>query len=136
MASYEIWLKRAKSSLSLSKTVPDEFICYEDLCFQAQQAAEKSIKALLLFYDIEPVKTHNLVTLLQELMQRCSIPDKLREVVLLTDYAVQTRYPGDYSPVEKTEYLAAVKIADYCVRWIDKKIKRLSAKSDMPKLNI
>lgn len=70
MDKHEIWLKRAKSSLSLAKIIPDEYICYEDLCFQAQQAAEKSIKALLLLYGIEPTKTHNLVTLLQEIMAK------------------------------------------------------------------
>ncbi|MGH8910447.1 MAG: HEPN domain-containing protein [Egibacteraceae bacterium] len=32
-------------------------------CFHAQQAAEKAIKALLVRADLDPPKTHNLVTL-------------------------------------------------------------------------
>ena len=39
-------------------------IVFEDLCFQAQQAAEKAIKALYVYYLIEPPRTHNLIILL------------------------------------------------------------------------
>jgi HEPN domain-containing protein len=60
MASYEEWMKRARSSLELAKFSDNELVYYEDLCFQAQQAAEKGLKALLIFYGVEPEKTHNL----------------------------------------------------------------------------
>ncbi len=40
------WLNRAKSNLALAKNrVPGAYL--EDLCFEAQQAAEKAIKAKL-----------------------------------------------------------------------------------------
>ena len=38
---YKEWLKRAKSNLKMSKIKKDEDIYYEDLCFEAQQCAEK-----------------------------------------------------------------------------------------------
>ena len=41
------WLNRARSSLALAKTRPPEAYL-EDLCFEAQQAAEKAIKAMLI----------------------------------------------------------------------------------------
>ena len=41
------WLKRAKSNLARAKAGKvSEDILYEDLCFDAQQAAEKALKAL------------------------------------------------------------------------------------------
>lgn len=61
---YKMWLDRAKSSLAISKIRTDEDIFYEDLCFQAQQAVEKSLKGLLVFYNVDPEKTHNLVALI------------------------------------------------------------------------
>ncbi len=41
------WISRAKSNLALARTVnPD--VDLEDLCFDAQQAAEKSVKAVFI----------------------------------------------------------------------------------------
>jgi HEPN domain-containing protein len=121
---YKIWLDRAKSSLIISKTRTDENVFYEDLCFQAQQAVEKALKSLLIFYNIDPEKTHNLVSLIRELSQYTELPEDFNEAVILNDYAVQTRYPGDYTPVEEEEYNNAILIAEKCVQWIEQKIER------------
>ena len=43
------WLNRARSNLTQSRQEHPS-IYLEDLCFQAQQAAEKALKALLLFH--------------------------------------------------------------------------------------
>ncbi|MDR1931700.1 MAG: HEPN domain-containing protein [Spirochaetales bacterium] len=67
MNSYEEWIKRARSSLELAKSTDNELVCLEDLCFQAQQSTEKALKGLLIFYGVEPEKTHNISILLQEL---------------------------------------------------------------------
>jgi HEPN domain-containing protein len=119
---YKIWLDRAKSSLIISKTRTNENVFYEDLCFQAQQAVEKALKSLLIFYNINPEKTHNLVSLIKELSKYTELPEDVNEAVILTDYAVQTRYPGDYTPVDEEEYNNAITIAEKCIKWIEKKI--------------
>ena len=121
--NYKTWIDRAKSCLAISKIKSDENILYEDLCFQAQQAVEKAIKGLLIFYNVDPEKTHNLVSLIKELSNKIEIPEEISETVILNDYAVQTRYPGDYTPVEEDEYNTAIAIAEKCVKWIDEKIK-------------
>lgn len=41
------WLNRARSALQLARD-DDPGVYLEDLCYQAQQAAEKAIKALLI----------------------------------------------------------------------------------------
>ena len=120
---YKDWLRRAHSSLELAKMVGNEMICYEDLCYQAQQAVEKGVKALLIYYGIEPEKTHNLYVLLQELEQHTPLNEEVKEVIRLTKYAVQTRYPGDYVEIEKSEYELSIKIAENCLAWVDGKIK-------------
>ena len=47
------WLVRAESNLRLAKGGNVKGVVYEDLCFEAQQAAEKAIKALLIHYGDE-----------------------------------------------------------------------------------
>jgi HEPN domain-containing protein len=122
MASYEEWLKRARSSLELAKFSDNELVYYEDLCFQAQQAAEKGLKALLIFYGVEPEKTHNLNILLQEIEKHTPIRDDIKSVLKLYNYAVQTRYPGEYIEIEKEEYEQSIVITENCLKWIEEKI--------------
>ena len=119
---YKTWLDRAKSSLAISKNKPDDGIFYEDLCFQAQQAVEKALKGLLIFYKVDPEKTHNLVLLIKELSKYTDIPEEINETAILNDYAVQTRYPGDYTPITEEEYNNAILLADKCIQWVEKKL--------------
>ena len=46
------WLQRAKSNLIRAQQPRLEGVCWEDLCFDAQQAVEKALKALLIHYNI------------------------------------------------------------------------------------
>jgi HEPN domain-containing protein len=130
---YKTWLARARSNLIISKTRTDEDVYFEDLCFQAQQAVEKALKGLLIFYNVDPEKTHNLVSLIKELSKYTELPEEINETSILNDYAVQTRYPGDYTAVGEEEYNNAVVIAEKCVKWIEKKIKELTAKIEEEK---
>jgi len=60
MERYERWIERAKSSYEISKTIINKNIYYEDLCYQSQQAVEKALKGLLIFYGVDPEYTHNI----------------------------------------------------------------------------
>jgi HEPN domain-containing protein len=53
-------LKRAKGNLALAKQPKPKEAFWDDLCFDAQQAAEKSIKAVLVHREIDFPKTHNI----------------------------------------------------------------------------
>jgi HEPN domain-containing protein len=46
------------------------------------------------------------------------VPDEIREVIELSDYAVQMRYPGDYYPVSDEEYARAVDLAGRVLDWV------------------
>ncbi len=89
----------------------------ETLCFHAQQAAEKSIKAVLIHHEIELPKTHNIKVLIDLLPESISKPDYIKEAAVLTDYAVITRYPGEFEAVTYDEYSEALKIAEYIYKW-------------------
>jgi len=122
MARYEEWIKRAKSSLELAKMTGNVQIYYEDLCFQLQQAVEKSLKGLLIYYGVEPEFTHNIEILLTELEKFTVIPQDVQQAMKLTIYAVQTRYPNEYDEITKEEYDQAVKTAKDCLDWVEKKL--------------
>jgi HEPN domain-containing protein len=79
----------------------------------------------LIFYNVEPEKTHKLVLLIKELSKIFAVPDEINDTVILNDYAVQTRYPGEYTPIEEDEYNEAIRIAENCVNWIKNKINTM-----------
>jgi len=125
MERYESWINRAKSNYELSKAKINNIICFEDLCYQAQQAAEKSLKGLLIYFGVEPEFTHNINKLLSELEKYTEIPDNIKETIKLTNYAVQTRYPAEYEEITKEEYENSLKITKNCLDWVENKIKGL-----------
>lgn len=122
------WLKRARSNLERARAekISDE-ILYEDLCFDAQQAVEKSLKALLVRLDKPFPKTHSIGMLLKLVEETgVEIPDDINRSKILTDYAVDTRYPGMYEPVSEGEYKEALKLAVGVFEWAGKIIKNES----------
>ena len=106
------WINRARSDLIHSKSqVPGVYL--ENLCFDAQQAAEKAIKAVMIARNIEFPYVHDLDHLLSLLEDRGEvIPEAIRRAGDLTDYATITRYPGEIRPVSELEYREAIVIAE------------------------
>ncbi len=116
------WLGRAKSSLTLS-AAKTPGVLYEDLCFQAQQAAEKALKAVFVSRKIPYPYTHDINALLSGLEQNgITIPEPLWRAVTLTSYASNTRYPGTTTPVTKEEYTEAVRLAQDVLLWAEEQV--------------
>ncbi len=114
------WLNRAKSNLSQSKIGSvDPEVYLEDLCFNAQQAAEKALKAILIYRGKYFPRTHSIAVLLSLVEQVIVIPSTIRNSVILTDYAVESRYPGVTESVSEEEYKEAVILAENVVTWAD-----------------
>jgi HEPN domain-containing protein len=117
------WLRRAQANLFRAQTFVAGFL-FEDLCFDAQQAAEKSIIAVLVARGIDFPFVHDLarlLALLEDAGER--IPAEIRKADLLTTYAVETRYPGA-DPVSESEYEDAVALAEAVVAWAEEQIRR------------
>jgi HEPN domain-containing protein len=114
------WLKRARGNLALAKQRKPKEAFWDDLCFDAQQAAEKSIKAVLVHRKIDFPKTHNIRALL-ELVDPTGtqISKEIWQAIDLTNYAVETRYPGPAEPVTRNEYRQAVALAQKVVKWAE-----------------
>lgn len=119
------WLQRARSDLQLGRAALSvEGVMPEDACFHAQQCAEKALKALLLYMGIAFTKTHAIEVLLDLLKsQGVSIPDEVDEAFELSEYAVQTRYPGEWEPVTKNEARRAIERAALVLAWVEAQIE-------------
>ena len=69
------------------------------------------------------MRSHSFAVLIRELRKALEVPESIERVIELQDYAVQTRYPGDYTPVVETEYGEASQIAMMAMSWIRSEIK-------------
>ncbi len=126
------WLNRARSDLSMAK-VQGPGIYYEDLCFHAQQAAEKAVKAVLLHRGIRFAYVHDIRELISLLKRKAvSVPSRVWKARELTGYAVETRYPGLGEPVNEKEYRDAVALAEAVVRWAEKQITQQKRRKKKP----
>jgi len=111
------WIRKAESDFKtaghLLQGGPD---FAEGAAFHSQQAAEKYLKAFLVWHQIEFHKTHDIEALLR-LAEKVDdkLPEILREAVILTPYGVDYRYPGEYPEVTIADAKKALRLAD-CVR--------------------
>ena len=110
------WLNRAKSNFAMAKNhVPNVYL--EDLCFEAQQAAEKAVKSVMIRRGIEFPYVHDLARLLSLLEAAGEkVPETVMQAEELTQCAMSTRYPSIEQPVSKRDYDEAVRVAEAVVR--------------------
>jgi HEPN domain-containing protein len=124
------WLNRAQSNLVHAQMLADG-IFFEDLCFDAQQAAEKSIKAVMIARGIDFPYVHDLARLLKLLEKDGEqIPPEIWESQRLTRFAFETRYPGASGPVTQSDYQHALVTAEAVVNWAADRIRMDSAPSE------
>lgn len=119
------WIIKAEKDLkSVEHELTFEDAVTETICFHCQQAAEKYLKAYLIFLGLDFKKTHEI----GELITNCELKDEKiaalkEEADILTDYAVAVRYPDDlYVPTIK-EAKEALKLARKIKKYVSNKTK-------------
>ncbi|MEI7990061.1 MAG: HEPN domain-containing protein [Chloroflexota bacterium] len=119
------WLERARSDLNLADVaLRTPGVLYEDACFHTQQCVEKALKGYLTRLGISFPRTHVIETLLDLLKENnILIPDAVDEAFTLTQYAVQTRYPGEWEAVTLQETQQALERAAFVLTWVDGQIR-------------
>ncbi len=99
----------------LESSDPDDFPV---AAFLAQQAAEKSLKAVLCLRGIAYDHTHDLAALAEQLAAASlEMPVALEDLLRLTPYAVAFRYDDTLLPLLTPE--RARRIVGACVDWCD-----------------
>jgi len=108
------WLRKGTDDLKVARHLlnakPD--LSY-GAAFHAQQAAEKLLKAVLVWHQVEFAKTHDIGRILD--LVRTTDPklaDRVRESAALTPYGVDVRYPGDQPEPTREEAREAVAMAE------------------------
>jgi HEPN domain-containing protein len=96
----ELLLRKARQDeFALEKLITDPASADEILGFHAQQAVEKTLKAVLILHDVRYPFIHDLKTLVDLLgKSKISFPQQLEEVRRLTPFATVFRY--EYLPAE------------------------------------
>jgi len=108
------WLARANEDFELAGHLVSENSPYLNaICFHAQQAAEKYLKAFLVYKQVEFPKTHDLVKIL-DLIATVNRPlaESLHDVKGLSNYGVDIRYPGDLPEISNEDARQALKLAE------------------------
>jgi len=113
------WLRHAKSDLALARHAPGGDVMAETLCFHAQQAVEKSIKAVLVRSGIAFPKTHSIERLVGLLPVAVPVSADLLAAEWLTVYATILRYPGAQGTVSEERLREALQLAKAVVRWAE-----------------
>lgn len=113
------WLTKAKRDLlSAERLSGTDVPLLDTAAYHCQQAAEKAIKAFLVYHDVRFGKTHDLDVLLSQAVEIDSAFSSCRDLGrVLTPLAVEFRYPGEFIEPEPDEYseafAAAVRICDF-----------------------
>ena len=108
------WLKRASGDLRVAKQVvamgPQFFVF---VLFHAQQTAEKSLKAFLVWNEIPFKYVHDIATLADLCLGKDpSLAEIAKEADSLTKYAVNSRYPGEDHDPDAQETKHGLKVAE------------------------
>src|SRR5260221_8863911 len=121
----DLWLDFAESDLELArKGNISRKVKIEMLCFHAQQAAEKAIKAVLVFNSIEFPWKHDIEYLFKLVKANgIEIPKPVKEAQFLSQYAVAARYPGNELDLNKADLKEAIEHAAIVLKWAKKLIK-------------
>jgi len=94
------WIEKAESDLrNIALVLPAEDPPLDTVCFHAQQAAEKCIKALLTCHGVPFGRTHDLAAPMALLPGESGLHDIVGDTEELTQAAVAPRYPdrGEYA---------------------------------------
>ena len=97
----------------------------EIICFHCQQAAEKFLKGVLVAFDVEPEKTHDLSKITAVLKTYLTVPDEFSSFEkTLTQFGVRTRYPNEIS-VDESQTKTAISHAQEIKQWAESEIAKI-----------
>ena len=97
LAETRRWLRQAREDLRMAELVDDgEDAAPGIACYHAQQAAEKALKAVLVYLQIPFPRTHKLDELRDLIPTDWAIRTEYPELRALSEWAYKGRYPGDW----------------------------------------
>jgi len=123
--NYLKWFKKAnEDELSVKSILDDRDGAPSTVCFLSQQIAEKYLKGLLVFFNKEFPKMHDLIDL-EELILTFDqdIKEFEKDLDFLNRFYIESRYPGDYPEFNWNDAEGAYKGAKRIKEFVLNKIK-------------
>ena len=108
------WLDYAQRDYDFAVDIESHFWPkhMEKICYNAQQAAEKALKAILAYHEAKIPKTHSISLLLIECSHfDTSITLDEKIAAKMTDYATLSRYPDNVTMWSEVDAKLALKYA-------------------------
>ena len=112
----DAWCEKAESDyhgfIILTHSEP---LLYDLAFFHAQQAVEKWLKAVMIKYNLSPPKTHDLLLLIDLLVDVYPVldtPEWYAKGQTLLGLAIEVRYPNDVVPKENLADKLTVVVED------------------------
>ena len=84
---------------------------YDAVCFHAQQCVEKYLKSILVDHSLPVPKTHDIEKLFGLLPDPLTVRLTPEQMQWLTAFATDSRYPGDWDPIDTQKAAEAVNMA-------------------------
>jgi len=109
----EVWMNYAETDLRAAHALLDsrEFFPRQ-ICFLSQQCAEKAIKAVLIFEEVDFPKNHDLDRLRDLIPEGWKIKQQFPDLADLTVWSVESRYPGDMPDATESEARETLHLAE------------------------
>lgn len=113
-SNWQAWVRKAEHDLlNVRNNLAAAEVPWDTVCFHAQQAAEKMLKALLVFHGVQPWKTHDLMALLEECLARDPHVGEVRaNCLVLNPYSIDVRYPEPLPEPGQSEGRMAIEAAE------------------------
>jgi HEPN domain-containing protein len=102
MNRYRDWIAQAQRDLEKSR-LDVQYEYWEWACFTAQQAAEKAVKALLMYHGLE-AWGYAITPMLRRLENPQAHEDLVRRAQLLDAYYIPSRYPNGFPEGKPADY--------------------------------
>ena len=119
-ASVLAWWQLAQTDLRVAKVVVAvDPPAWAIVCFLAQQAGEKGLKAVLEALELSIPRTHDLTTLVDLLPDGCATEALVDDAIRLSDYGVKPRYPVPSFVATADQAKAAIAAAERVLDWAD-----------------
>ena len=122
---YQEWFKKAEEDLISNQAVLKEG-SPSTACFLSQQIAEKYLKGLLIYFNKDFPKIHDLIELetrLADVNVGLEINSIHKDLKFLNRYYIETRYPGEYPEFTLQEAQMAFEAAKRIKEFVLKKVK-------------
>lgn len=122
-SDYRAWFTKAQEDETALQTLMLAGTAFGPACFHAQQMAEKYLKGLLVFHKKSFPKVHDLLSIETLLLNIDPDVSNLHtDLVILNEYSIRGRYPGDEIEITLSEAQQAATAANRVKSFVTSKL--------------